>query len=52
VSRSEPRAILPSARIDMQYVERSPAPGTEPDPPQAGVIWDTRTGEVEPLDAG
>jgi quercetin dioxygenase-like cupin family protein len=43
------RAVFPRARIDMQYVERNAAPGTEQDPPQPRVIWDTRTGEVEPL---
>jgi quercetin dioxygenase-like cupin family protein len=42
-------AVFPSHRIDMQYLERNPAPGTEGDEPQPGVIWDTRTGAVEPL---
>jgi quercetin dioxygenase-like cupin family protein len=43
------RAVFPSHRIDIQYVERNPAPGTEGDEPQPGVVWDTRTGTVEPL---
>jgi len=43
------RAFFPTARIDMTYVERNPAPGTEGDPPQPGVVWDVRTGAVEPL---
>jgi quercetin dioxygenase-like cupin family protein len=43
------RAVFPSNRIDMTYIERNPAPGTEGDAPQPGVIWDTRSGEVRPL---
>jgi len=43
------RAVFPSNRIDMTYIERNPAPGTEGDAPQPGVIWDTRSGEVQPL---
>ena len=43
------KAVFPTCRIDMQYIERNPAPGTEGDRPQPGVIWDTRTGAVEPL---
>jgi len=43
------RAFFGSARLDMTYVERNPAPGTEDDPPRPGVVWDTRTGDVEPL---
>lgn len=46
------RAVFPRARIDMEYVERNPAPGTEGDLPQPGVVWDTRTGLVEPLEQG
>ena len=42
-------AVFPSNRIDMTYIERNPAPGTEGDAPQPGVIWDTRSGEVQPL---
>ena len=43
------RAVFPSHRIDMTYIERNPAPGTEGDAPQPGVIWDTRSGEVQSL---
>ena len=43
------RAVFPSNRIDMTYIQRNPAPGTEGDAPQPGVIWDTRSGEVRPL---
>jgi uncharacterized cupin superfamily protein len=42
-------AVFPSHRIDITYLERNPAPGTEGDAPQAPVVWDTRSGEVEPL---
>lgn len=45
----EIRAVFQSARIDIQYVERNPAPGTEGNAPQPGVVWDTRTGAVEPV---
>jgi len=47
----ELRAIFPCARIDIQYVERNPAPGTVGDPPRPGVVWDTHTGAVEPVDS-
>jgi quercetin dioxygenase-like cupin family protein len=43
------RAVFPCHRVDMTYLERNPAPGTEGVPPQPGVVWDTRTGAVEPL---
>jgi quercetin dioxygenase-like cupin family protein len=43
------RAVFPSHRIDMTYLERNPAPGTEDDAPRPGVVWDIRTGEVQPL---
>ena len=43
------RAVFPTHRLDMEYVERNPAPGTEGDEPQPGVVWDARTGAVEPL---
>jgi quercetin dioxygenase-like cupin family protein len=43
------RAVFPSSRIDMTYIERNPAPGTEGDAPQPGVIWDTCSGEVQSL---
>jgi quercetin dioxygenase-like cupin family protein len=42
-------AVFPSARVDMEYLERNPAPGTEDDDPQPGVVYDMRTGAVEPL---
>ena len=44
------RAVFPARRVDIEYVERNPAPGTEGDDPQPPVVWDTRTGSVEPLD--
>ena len=43
------RAFFPTARIDIEYLERNPAPGTEGEPPRPGVVWDTRTDRVEPL---
>jgi quercetin dioxygenase-like cupin family protein len=43
------RAVFPSHRIDITYIERNPAPGTEGETPQPGVVWDTRSGEVQPL---
>jgi quercetin dioxygenase-like cupin family protein len=43
------RAVFPSHRIDITYIERNPAPGTEGEAPQPGVVWDTRSGEVQPL---
>jgi quercetin dioxygenase-like cupin family protein len=42
-------AVFPTHRLDMEYVERNPAPGTEGDDPQPGIVWDARTGAVEPL---
>lgn len=46
----EIRAFFPSARLDITYVERNPAPGTEGQAPQPGVVFDTRTGAIEPLE--
>jgi quercetin dioxygenase-like cupin family protein len=43
------RAFFPSHRIDITYLERNPAPGTEGDAPQPAAVYDTRTGEIEPL---
>jgi hypothetical protein len=43
------RAVFPSHRIDIAYIERNPAPGTEGDAPQAPVVYDTRTGRLEPF---
>jgi quercetin dioxygenase-like cupin family protein len=37
----ELRAFFPSARIDIEYVERNPAPGTESDRPQPPIVVDT-----------
>lgn len=45
----EIRAFFPSAKLDITYVERNPAPGTEDDSPQPGLVYDLRTGAVEPL---
>jgi quercetin dioxygenase-like cupin family protein len=35
-------AFFPSTAIDIEYLERNPAPGTESDPPQAPVVYDAR----------
>lgn len=43
------RAAFPSARLDVEYLERNPAPGTEADPPRRPFAIDFRTGRVEPL---
>jgi quercetin dioxygenase-like cupin family protein len=43
------RAVFPSHKIDIEYVERNAAPETEGDEPQPPVVYDTRTGTVEPL---
>jgi quercetin dioxygenase-like cupin family protein len=43
------RAVFPSHRLDITYIERNPAPGTEADAPQPPVVFDTWTGEVQPL---
>jgi quercetin dioxygenase-like cupin family protein len=43
------KAVFPSHRLDIEYVERNPAPGTKGDPPQPPAVFDTRTGSVEPL---
>jgi quercetin dioxygenase-like cupin family protein len=43
------RAVFPSHRIDITYIERNPAPGTEGEAPQPGVVWNTRSGDVQPL---
>lgn len=43
------RAVFPRHLIDIEYIERNPAPGTESDDPQPGVLWDTRTGAVGPI---
>jgi hypothetical protein len=43
------RAVFPPHRLDITYIERNPAPGTEGDPAQPPVVFDTWTGEVQPL---
>jgi quercetin dioxygenase-like cupin family protein len=43
------RAVFPSHLLDIAYVERNPAPGTEGDAPRAPVVYNARTGEVRPL---
>jgi uncharacterized cupin superfamily protein len=40
-------AFFPSHRIDIEYIERNPAPGTEGNEPQPPVVFDTRTGWIE-----
>ena|SRR5581483_11199189 len=45
-SVAEFRAVFPSARLDIEYIEGNPAPGTEGDPPQPAFAIDTHTGEV------
>ena len=36
-------AFFPAATIDIEYLERNPAPGTEPDPPQPPALYDARS---------
>lgn len=48
-SIAEIRAVFPSARLDIEYLERNPAPGTEGDPPQPAIVIDTHTGVAAPL---
>jgi quercetin dioxygenase-like cupin family protein len=48
-SAAEIRAVFPSARVDIEYLERNPVPGTEGDAPQPPFVIDTHTGEVAPL---
>jgi quercetin dioxygenase-like cupin family protein len=40
------RAVFPSHLIDLRYLERNPAPGTEGQEPQPGIVYDARTREV------
>lgn len=35
-------AVFPATAIDIEYLERNPAPGTEADPPQPPAIYDAR----------
>jgi quercetin dioxygenase-like cupin family protein len=41
-------AVFPTERIWIRYLERNPAPGTETDPVGRALIYDVRTGTVEP----
>jgi quercetin dioxygenase-like cupin family protein len=45
-SEAEIRAVFPSSHIDIEYLERNPAPGTEGDPPQPPIVIDAHTGEL------
>jgi quercetin dioxygenase-like cupin family protein len=47
-SVAEIRAFFPSSRLDIEYLERNPAPGTEGDPPQPAFVIDTHTREISP----
>jgi quercetin dioxygenase-like cupin family protein len=47
-SVAEIRAVFPSARVDVEYLGRNPAPGTEGALPQPPFVIDTHTGEVAP----
>ena len=42
------QAVFPSHAVDIEYLARNPAPGTENDPPQPVITYDLRTGEVAP----
>ena len=42
-------AAFPSAVLDIEYLERNPAPGTEDAPPQPPFAIDLRAGTVTPL---
>ncbi|MGH2936294.1 MAG: cupin domain-containing protein [Gaiellaceae bacterium] len=43
------RAAFPSARLDIEYLERNPAPGTEGQPPRPPFAIDLHTGAIEAL---
>jgi quercetin dioxygenase-like cupin family protein len=43
------RAVFRSAVIDVEYLERNPAPGTENEPPRPPFAIDLRKGSVTPL---
>ena len=45
-------AVYPGTRIDITYLERNAAPGTERDAPQPPLAIDLRTGSVEPMGDG
>lgn len=40
------RAVFPTTRVWLRYLERNPAPGTESDAPAAPLTYDLRTGDV------
>ena len=40
------RAVFPSHVVDIEYLERNPAPGTDDAPPQPPLAYDARTGQV------
>lgn len=40
------RAVFPTTRVWIRYLERNPAPGTEGAPPAVPLVYDLRTGEV------
>ena len=42
---AEIRAVFPSARLDIEYFDRNPAPGTEHDLPQPAFVIDPHSGE-------
>ena len=44
------RAVFPSTAIDIRYLKRNPAPGTESEPPQPPVRYDALSGEVDATD--
>jgi quercetin dioxygenase-like cupin family protein len=48
-SAAEIRAVFASTRLDIEYLERNPAPGTEGDAPRPPIVIDAHTGEIAPL---
>jgi quercetin dioxygenase-like cupin family protein len=45
-------AVYPGTRVDISYLDRNPAPGTEGVMPQPPLAIQLRTGSVEPLGNG
>jgi quercetin dioxygenase-like cupin family protein len=41
-------AVFPATRVDVRYLDRNPAPGTEGNDPQPPIVVDLRTGDVTP----
>jgi quercetin dioxygenase-like cupin family protein len=39
-------AVFATSKLWLRYLERNPAPGTETEPPRAGLTYDVRTGEI------